>query len=616
VRDRISLILLALASVAVVCAPLGTSAWIGGHDGAGYLYRTAEFGTQLAQGEPWPRWAPDFYWGYGYPFFVFYPPGVFWLSSLLAGLAGVAGGLKLTVAIGCLSTFFGMRHLMQPYCSEHAARLAGAAATVFQWHFVQVYVRGDLAETFATALLPWVFAAVLRDKPLRLAPMLGAVALCHTLTAVMACWCVAVLGLAKLANRDARGFARTAGGGVAGLFVAAGYLLPAWAERPFVNTERMVARVEGVFTFHWSDHFVGPLQRLDPSYRWGTSIPGPDDGMPLGDAPLAWIVVAAAAALVVRDAGIRRRIGPWLLAWLALEVLVTPASRPLWAVLPLGEFFQFPWRWMLLQGIVVGALAALLVEEIHLRRLTRFAVGLGVAAALGIGLQIAHVEVQSAGTAGVLAVAAILGLLAAAALVNAGEDREPVARIAAAVVIATALPLTLATFHKAATSPTPIAAAHREAFDEPVLLQRLDLIDAAGYRLPIVTDGVDAYRPRTVEVGPGGPPGSDRGPRPSYDLGPPAEQAGAWRRWFVDQPVGGMREATWFVYPGVRASVDGAEVAIGHDRQGLVQIDIPAGPHVVDVWYAGTAVQHVGEGVSALTLLVLGGLALRGRRRV
>ncbi|MCP4872227.1 MAG: hypothetical protein GY898_26285 [Proteobacteria bacterium] len=614
-RDRISLILLALASTAVVCGPLVLGAWIGGHEGTNYLYRTAEFSSQMSQGEPWPRWAPDFYWGYGYPFFVFYPPLVFWISGLLTAVAGVAGALKLTMAVGCLSTFFGTRYLLQPYCGEHSARLAGAVATVFQWHFVQVYIRGDLAEAFATSLLPWVFAAVLRDKPLRLALGLGAMALCHTLTAVMACWCVAVLGLAKLHARDLPGFARTAGGGIAGLLLAAGYLLPAWVERPFVSTERMIEKVEGVFTFHWGDHFVGPLQRFDPGYQWGTSVSGWNDGMPLGNAPMAWVIVAACVVLAVREPEVRARLAPWLAAFVALEAMATPVSTPLWAVLPLADFFQFPWRWLLVEGIVVGGLAALLAAEIEARGLLSFAKGVGALALLGMGVQAAQIDVSAAGAYGYAAIGIVNLLVLGSLLVDFESEGGPIARVGSVVVVAAALPLMLGTFHKAAADPTPVTEIQVASFEDPTLLQRMDLIDASGNLYPIITDGVDAYLPDTVEEAPKGPPGSDRGPRPSYDLGPPAEQHGAWRRWYVDQPTAGMREAIWFMYPGTLASVDGAEVPITHDETGLVQIEVPAGPHVVDVWYAGTGTQRLGQGISAATLLVLGGLALWGRRR-
>ncbi len=612
-RDRLSLGLLAFASVAVVCAPLLADAWVGGHEGANYLYRTAEFKALLAQGEPWPRWAPDFYWGYGYPFFVFYPPGVFWLSSLLGAVIGVAGGLKATVVIGSLSTFFGTRHLLQAYAGEGPARLGAACATVFQWHFVQVYVRGDLAEAFATSLLPWVIAAVLRDEPRRLAGWLGAVALCHTLTAVLACWVVGVLGLLKLARRDGPGFGRTVGGGALGLAIAAGYLLPAFVERALVRTDRMVESVEGVFSFHYGDHFVGLLQRFEPGYRWGTSVPGLDDRMPLGDPPWAWAVVIAAVALAATHPGSRRRLGPPLFAWLAVLAMVTAVSRPVWAAMPLGEFFQFPWRWLLLQGIVVGVLAALVVDELDARSVRWGPWVLGAVVLAGAAVQVESVLWREAGTGAWIALG-VAHLAAMGSLLTLDRHR-PAAPILSAVVVIAAMPLLLATFHKAHTTPTPIAPSHVEALDDPVRLQRLDLIDPDGFRLPIVTDAHDAYRPLTAEEPPLGPPGSDRGPRPAYDLGPPAEQAGAWRRWYVDQPAAGVREATWFVYPGVKASVDGAEVPVTHDARGLVQIDVPPGPHVVDVWYAGTGTQRLGVLVSLAALLLLLVLTFRAARR-
>ena len=37
-----------------------------------HVYRAGEILFSLRQGVLWPRWAPDFYYGYGYPIFNYY----------------------------------------------------------------------------------------------------------------------------------------------------------------------------------------------------------------------------------------------------------------------------------------------------------------------------------------------------------------------------------------------------------------------------------------------------------------------------------------------------------------------------------------------------------------
>lgn len=634
---RLSLWLLALGSVLVVCAPLLLPAWLGGHEGPNYLFRTAEFADQLAQGEPWPRWCPDFYWGYGYPFFVFYPPGVFYLASpfVLAGL-GVIPALKLGVVLGTLLAFFGVRRLALLFVPEAPARFGAALAATAGWRFVQVYVRGDLAEALATSLLPWLFAETLllgssapgarRGPAARLALLLAAVCYVHTLTAVLACWCLGAMGLWRLLrHRDPRGCFRVAVASGLGLLIAAGYLVPAWFERAHVQTHRMLEKVDGVFSFAVVDHFVAPWQRLVPAFRFGTSSPGTGDGMTFADPPLFWLVIGAALGLAMARSGFRRRVLPWLLAWLAVNLLVLPVARPIWLVLPLGQWFQFPWRWLLLEGLLVGGMGAIALAEL-IERPPPSVVLPGLAALAVLGAAILGVDVvlrdwlptfDDLYRSGTLPLGHVTVLVlavcvpCAAALLDRGRHRAP--GLAAGLVVALALPLTLAVTLKATGSPTPLGPAERAALEDPAGLRSLDLVDAWGYRLPIATVAHNEYLPHAVAEPPRARPGSPQNLRPARDLGPAAEQVGAWRRWYVSQETAGLREAAWFVYPGVTASVDGVEVAIDHDASGLVQVQVPAGSHVVDVWYAGSSAQRGGLALALLGLLLITSVVLLAR---
>ena len=167
--DRPTLLLRALAVLAVgaACAPLLAPGYVGGHEGPAYLFRAAEFSGQLAQGEVRPRWCPHFYWGYGYPFFVYYPPGVFYAAAALQSLGlSAAAALEAITALGWVLFFFGVRRLTRCWTSDPAAWTAAVSASVAIYRLEQIYARGDVAESLGTALLPWILTEfVLLSRP-------------------------------------------------------------------------------------------------------------------------------------------------------------------------------------------------------------------------------------------------------------------------------------------------------------------------------------------------------------------------------------------------------------------------------------------------------------------
>ncbi|MBZ0307394.1 MAG: hypothetical protein K8I82_15105, partial [Anaerolineae bacterium] len=72
-------------------------------------------------------------------------------------------------------------------------------------------------------------------------------------------------------------------------------------------------------------------------------------------------------------------------------------------------------------------------------------------------------------------------------------------------------------------------------------------------------------------------------------------------------------------FPGWKATLDGKAIRVyPQGRQGLATVDIPAGNHRLDIWYAGTRNQQVSMWVTLVGLMICAGLYLAeaGRRRV
>jgi uncharacterized membrane protein len=126
-------------------------------DGALHMLRLAEIDRCLRHGVLPLRWAPDMAHGYGYPFFNYYAS----LSSYIAEAWHVAGlGFPQAIAATTISALFFSGWGTYLLGRDMAGRKAGlVAATAYMYAPYQIYdsaYRGNLAETWALALLPWV----------------------------------------------------------------------------------------------------------------------------------------------------------------------------------------------------------------------------------------------------------------------------------------------------------------------------------------------------------------------------------------------------------------------------------------------------------------------------
>jgi hypothetical protein len=76
----------------------------------------------------------------------------------------------------------------------------------------------------------------------------------------------------------------------------------------------------------------------------------------------------------------------------------------------------------------------------------------------------------------------------------------------------------------------------------------------------------------------------------------------------------GVVQIRLYEFPGWQISVDGAPVEHRvSPPHGLMEVDLPAGRHQIDIWMGSTPVRTAGAVTSAMTVLVLGGLWLYSR---
>jgi hypothetical protein len=406
-------------------------------DGALHMRRLAEIDRCLRHGVLPLRWAPDFGHGYGYPFFNYYASlssyvAEFWHLLGLNIPQAVAAATVLAVWVSGWGTYLLGSAI---YGRTGAGRKGGlVAATAYMYAPYQFYdsaYRGNLAEMWALALLPWVLWAgrraviprVVRRGSLPspggrwaaivpLAVAYAALVYTHNVYALISspvlalyllwlwwtegrpalagavsvpCTCRqdpsdSALWKARLRRSGLLALARLVAGGALGLALSAFFWLPAFGERGW--TRFSTGLVDYRTYFLSARELLAAPPQVDlsllnyyppRSLNWGMLV--------LIVAGLVWFVGKLLRRLGVRALrggdGWRawkpalQEVGVFLVVFVGAAFLTVRASDLLWRTVPLLGYALIPWRFLgiasLAGSVVAGAVIALLPDRSALR---------------------------------------------------------------------------------------------------------------------------------------------------------------------------------------------------------------------------------------------------------
>ncbi len=359
----------------LACVAASANLWLGpgiiqthaGGDSPFLLQRTYELVANLRAGVFPARWMPDAAFGLGYPFFSFYAALPYYLAALL-NLSGfdLLSAIKLTQTLGMLAAAGAMWLYAHTLLPKPGALLASVAYTFAPYHLVNLYVRGDsLQEFFAFAWYPLILWSVDRlivhkeGTPLAqrfwgalaLAMTLAGLTLTHNVSIVIFAPFIVLYVLARLVHRArilsirdaARPVAWLAGAVALALALTAWFWLPALAEAQGLQLGHQTTGY-----LDYNNHFRGAnLVQLNTLFNYQV-----DSALNVFAIALPQALLSVLGALVWLCNPHARRKGALIFALGILATLmITPLSKPVWDGLPWLALVQFPWRFLSVQAL-------------------------------------------------------------------------------------------------------------------------------------------------------------------------------------------------------------------------------------------------------------------------
>ena len=322
------------------------------------------FYDALRAGHFYPGWLAESNGGFGDASFRFYPPALYYLLALTRTLFGnwyaatliTFSGLSVLGAVG---VYFWVRQ----FGSSETAMWSGIFYAVAPYHLNQFFQAVMLAEFAGAAVLPFAFAfteRVCKHRRRRdvagLAAAYAVLILTHLPLAVIGSIALAVYALLRIDRKNRSATLLYLASSVAlGLAASACYWTTMLIELKWIRADN--ANPEASVDYRYN--FVLSTFSSDYLNVWWMNI------LLLATAAMFW----PALALLFSSTGPTwhsQNYGSKPLKALAVVLLLTifmatPASRPLWNLLPPLQETQFPWRWLSIASMVCPILLALAI---------------------------------------------------------------------------------------------------------------------------------------------------------------------------------------------------------------------------------------------------------------
>lgn len=332
------------------------------HDSEYHIIRFYEFFNTLKGGNFYPRWAPDLNNGFGIPLFNFvYPlPNYFAVLFHIIGFSFI-DSFKVSMVVALLISGILFYLWMKEFISTQASIIASVLYISAPYHLLDMVIRGSIGEVWAMAFFPgflWAIAHYRKRQTVLFFVLavlfLSFTIFSHNILALMF-FCFAFAYSVWLGYfRDKLLLTKWISIITASLSITSIFWLPALLEKQYVV---------GLELYDVKSNFVDLSQLLIPS--WGSGFFNSDINpmsVQIGVANIVVILLSIGCLIFLKKN--KKNLLFFLITLFIILTLMFSVSEPVWKIVPLINYFQFPWRLLSLVIIISSALAGFVCEII------------------------------------------------------------------------------------------------------------------------------------------------------------------------------------------------------------------------------------------------------------
>lgn len=378
IKKNISLLIVVGISL-IACLSLFNPGFFPIHDDE-QVGRLFELNYALESGHFPPRISQNLGFGYGYPFFNFYPSFVYYFAQIfvILGFSYIVS-IKLMIVFGFIFASLFMYLFAKEYFGKIGGIVAATLYTFAPYHSVDVYVRGALPEFWSFVFIPAIFWSLVRLSRKVNSPNIvifgifcGLLVITHNLVALMSLpfFGIFFLYLVYLSKNKKDFFLSVLLGGVIGILLTAYFWIPAILENKFTMVNLLTTQLA-----NYNLHFVSLSQFIHSPWGYGGSILGPNDGLSLEIGKIHLMLFAVAliffAYKSIKAKNNRGLFTVFVFMFLISVFMQSYYSKFVWdAIAPLS-YIQFPWRFMLFSvfaaSFITGFLFLVIKNLLHQR---------------------------------------------------------------------------------------------------------------------------------------------------------------------------------------------------------------------------------------------------------
>lgn len=372
-NKRVFPILLLLVIILPITFPLFKSGFFSLQDETHIVDLYEMFRSINLGGFP-PRWAPDFNFGIGHPYFNFYYHLPFYLTYIFMSLGlSMIHSFKIYLFFSVAASSIGFYFFTRKHFSVSASMLSAVLYVYTPYFAVDLYVRGALGELALFALIPWSLWSI-RNLTINTSIknfivsslLIGLLSLAHNVWNIFIFPLIFLYGLIHLLTgikQQRKKITCLASCFIIGLVLTSYYWLPALMEKRFISEYEQI-KIEDQFPFI--------KQLIIPHWGYGPSHWGPNDDISfqIGIVNLLAVILSV---IFVKSIKSGRRFTIFFLAVFTIAVvLMNYRTLPFWNLNPTLRYFQFPWRLLLLTSLassfLLGSIVNILQKRLNIKR--------------------------------------------------------------------------------------------------------------------------------------------------------------------------------------------------------------------------------------------------------